>query len=300
MDLYRYDADKDELLRVWTDDPAHNGTARVDGPSLNEGNESVGGAPSAGSERGGSGEWSPGLQISDDGSMVGFTTAEPLSPDDHNTRTDAYLWQAETGRITMLTDGSSKPGNQFQASRFNGMTPSGDSLFVFTSAPLLKQHTSGQNAAYVIRRNGGFPGQALPPGPCTGDACQGSPTTTPAASPVGSVDFSGPGNPPSASVSIAKHKAAFGATAKLRVRVPAAGQVSVSGAKVRKAGRWVARARTVTVNVSLKPKAIKELKKKQKLKVKVRVAFKSRAGGSASKIVTVVFKQPKANKKGDR
>lgn len=86
----------------------------------------------------------------------------------------------------------------------------------------------------------------------------------------------------------------------MRVRVPAAGRISVAGAKVRKITRSVARARIVTVKVALKPRARKLLRKKGKLRVKVRVAFESRAGGSASKTVTVVFKQPKANKKGDR
>jgi hypothetical protein len=298
-ELYRYDAQEDELLRVWTTDTAHNGAARVDGPQVAAVPDSDGNVPSAGMQQ--QTAWNPALQMSDDGSLVGFTTAEPLSPDDHNTRTDAYLWQADTGRIILLTDGTSKPGNRVNGSQFNGMTPSGDSLFVLSASPLLKGHTNGQNAGYVIRKDGGFPDQALPPDPCAGDVCQGPPAPPPPAVPVvGSVDFTGPGNAPSTSVSVAKAKAVVGSAAKIKVTVPESGRLSVSGASVRKAGKSADKAQTVTVTVSLTANGKKTLKKKQRLVVKARVAFRSATGASAATSVTITFKQPKANKKGGR
>jgi hypothetical protein len=295
IDAYRYDADEDELLRVWTADPAHNGASRVDGTVVDG---------SAGSARArqsvGSGARAPRLQVSDDGSLVGFTTKEPLSPDDRNAASDAYLWEAATGRMTMLTDGTSRPANQFIGSQFAGMTPSGDSLFVTSASPLLREHTSGQGAAYVIRKNGGFPEPVAPPEPCAGDSCQGSPAAPPVVPTVGSVGFSGPGNAPSTSVSVSKLKAVVGGAARLRVRVPAAGRISVTGASVRNTRKSAGRARVVTVRVALSAKAKRTLKKRKRLSVRVRVTFESRAGGSASKTVRVVFKQPKAKKKGGR
>jgi hypothetical protein len=298
-DLYRYDAQDDELLRVWADDPAHNGVARVGGTQ-----GSAGSSPgSADNVPGGGMQVISGQSagsLSGDGSLVGFTTTEPLSRDDRNTRSDAYLWQAATGEITMLTDGGSSSGNQFAGSSFAGMTPSGDSMFLVSASPLLKGHTSGQNAAYVIRRDGGFPDRALPPEPCVGDGCQGAAVAPPAVPTVGSVDFSGPGNAPSTSVSVSKLKAVVGSAAKLKVRVPAAGRISVTGASVRKTHKSAGRAQVVVVKVALSAKAKRTLKKRRKLSVKVRVAFESKAGGSASKTVTVVFKQPKANKKDGR
>jgi hypothetical protein len=297
-DLYRYDAQEDEMLRVWTNDPGHNGIARVGGPTMSRPPETADNVPSGGTQR--SAGWWPNLQLSDDGSLVGFTTVEPLSVDDRNASSDGYLWEADTGRITLLTDGTTKPQSQFRGSIFSGMTPSGNSLFVRSATPLLKGHTSGQEAQYVIRRNGGFPEQALPPEPCVGDVCQGSPVAPRVVPKVGSVDFSGPGNAPATSVSVSKLKAVVGGAARLRVRVPAAGRISVSGASVRTANRAAGKARTVTVRVALSAKAKRTLKKRKRLSVKVRVAFESRAGGSASKTVTVVFKQPKAKKKGGR
>jgi hypothetical protein len=299
-DLYRYDAQDDELLRAWTDDPEHNGAARAGGAQLAYLAESMEGAPGGATQR--NAGWTPQLQVSDDGSKVGFTTSEPLSRDDHNSTADAYLWHADTGRMTLLTDGTSVTAGQFTGSQFLGMTPSGDSLFVMSASPLLREHTSGQNASYVIRSGGGFP-DAAPPEPCAGDACQGPPAAAPLVLPgIGSVAFTGPGNVLGVSnaVSVSRLKAVTGWAAKLKVRVPAAGRVSVTGSSVRKAQKSATKAQTVTVQVALSAKARKTLKKKKRIGVKVRVVFQPKAGDPVSKTVTVTFKQPKANKKGGR
>jgi hypothetical protein len=295
IEPYLYDAQDDELLRVWTDDPAHNGPSRVAGARVPSGSTA-----NAGMQSRGSGDWTGGLMVSDDGSMVGFETEEPLSPDDRNTATDAYLWEAATGRMTMLTDGTSRPRNRFAGSGYSGMTPSGSSIFLSSASPFVKEHTSGQSATYVIRSNGGFPEQAPSPAPCVGEGCQGAPVAPPVVPVAGSVGFAGPGNAPSTSVSVAKLKAVVGQAARLRVRVPAAGRISITGSSVRNTKRSAGRARVVTVRVALSRKAKRMLKKRKRLSVRVSVAFQSRAGGSASKTVRVVFKQPKAKKKGGR
>jgi hypothetical protein len=297
-DHYRYDAQADEMMRVWTDDPAHNGVDRVDGPAYSEFPETSEGVPGGGMQM--VSAWGRDLRMSEDGSLVGFTTAAALSRDDHNTRTDAYSWHAETGRITLLTDGTSRPGNRFNGSRYLGMTPSGDSLFVVSASPLLKVHASGQNAVYAVRRDGGFPDEPAPSAPCAGESCRGPAATSPAAPVAGSVHFSGPGNAPSTSVSVSKLKTVVGSVAKVKVKVPEAGRISVTGASVRKASRSAARAQTVTMTVALTARAKRTLKKHRRSSVKVRVAFEAGTGGSASKAVTITFKQPKANKKGGR
>lgn len=201
----------------------------------------------------------------------------------------------------LLTDGTSRPGARLVGSAFMGMTPSGDSLFVRSAHPFVKAHTSGQNAAYVIRRNGGFPEQAQAPEPCAGDACQGSPTAPSAPPAVGSVDPPGGGNAPAAaSLAISKLKAGARGAARLRVKVPAAGRIAVTGPAVRNIRKSVAKARTVTVTVALNRKARRTLKKRKRLTVKVRVVFRPRAGGSVSKVVKLTVKQPNAKKKGGR
>lgn len=298
-DVYRYDAQEDELLRVWTDDPAHNGTARVDGLRASAGSDNDAALQRTQSAYG----------VSDDGSMVGFTSKEPLSPDDHNAEADAYLWEAASGRITLLTTGSSVRGNQFSQSGFQGMTPSGNSMFVTTHAPLLREHTSGQMAAYVIRRGGGFPGRT-PPQMCSGDVCQGVPSPAPAAAVNGSQSFAGVGNVVAsdrtrASLRVKRLRPVRGKIARLRVRVPGAGRIGVAGRLVRRTGRSVSKAGAYSVRISLSARARKALRKRGRVRVRTRVVFRARGGESASRTIKVTFKQPKAKRahgkrKGDR
>jgi hypothetical protein len=300
-DLYRYDSQEDEMLRVWTNDPEHNGPARVGGPIVGSRPELPDNVPSGGMQQ--SAGWSTDLQVSDDGSLVGFSTVEPLSVDDRNAASDGYLWEADTGRITLLTDGTTKPKSQFRGSAFSGMTPSGDSLFVRSATPLLRGHTSGQLAQYVIRRNGGFPEQALPPEPCLGDGCQGRPVAPSAPPVVRSVDPPGGGNVEALgglSISKAKSGALARRAARLRIKLPAAGRVLVAGGLVRNQRKSTGKARTVTVKVALNRKARRKLSRRGKLRVRVRVVFRAKAGGSVSKVVRLTFKQPKAKKKGGR
>lgn len=298
-DVYRYDAQNDELLRVWTNDPAHNGAARTDGTTATIAPGASGSVPSGASQP--VSGWEPLLQISDDGSMVGFTTREPLSPDDHNARPDAYLWQADTGEITMLTDGTSRPGKQFTGSSFKGMTPSGDSMFINSASPLVKAHTSNQEAAYVIRRNGGFPDAPLPPPPCTGEACQDAPTAPVAPLGVGSLEPSGSGNAAALrALSVFKAKRAMRRVATLRIRVPAAGRLVIRGPWVRNTGKSATQAGMVTVRLLPNRNAMRRLARRKTLTVRARVVFLAKTGGSVSKVVRLTFNQPVPRKKGGR
>jgi hypothetical protein len=149
-DLYRYDSQNDELRRIWTTDPAHNGTARIGGPRME-------GIPEEVSLQN---LWSSSRMISDDGRTIAFDTAEPLSPLDANQVNDVYLWRADTGRFTMLTDGRgdavSLASTATALTNYSTMSPSGDSVFFNSDAPLVPSHTSGQSAAFVARRDGGF------------------------------------------------------------------------------------------------------------------------------------------------
>ena len=46
-----------------------------------------------------------------DGSKVYFTSAEPLTPDDHDTSVDLYMWSEETDSLTLLSIGDNGAGN---------------------------------------------------------------------------------------------------------------------------------------------------------------------------------------------
>lgn len=295
-DLYRYDAQNDELRRIWSTDPAHNGSNRTGEPSFTMIDELQGGTQRA---------WSPKRMMSDDGATIAFSTTESLSPWDANQQPDVYMWRADTGRLTMLTDGIASAVSSFNAAvvtGYTGMSASGDSIFFSSYRPLLKGHTSGQAATFVVRRNGGFL-QDPESTPCSGDRCQGS--SAPKAGPValaGSTAFTGPGNavaPVSAAGSVTKKLrvlkagAVRGASAKVRVRAPAKGRIEVSGSGLARASRSVGRAGTYPVAVRLSARSRSALRRTGRVLVRVQVRFAPSKGKSSSARVSVTFKAGK-------
>lgn len=292
-DFYRYDARDDDLRRVWTDDPKHNGTQRVGGTELQVFPESAGGIPGGGMQIGSG--WYTALQISDDGSKVGFTTSEPLGRDDHNDRNDAYLWNADNGRIDLLTDGTSAPGNRLTGSQFSGMTPSGDSLFVSSASPLLREHTSGQIAAYVIRRNGGFPAPPAPRGPCVDDGCQLPRQEPPVlGGSAGSSTFAGPGNlltaPTStATVRVGKVGSVRGSSTRVSVKVSGKGKIQVSGTNLVRTTASASKAGSFRVVAKLSRSGKRVLRQKGRVKTRATVRFAPESGKAVRARVSLTF-----------
>jgi hypothetical protein len=116
--------------------------------------------------------------ISEDGSRVVFTTAEPLSVDATNGLENAYEWHKEPGwpegRVSLISTGhSTEKVNEVL------MSASGRDVFFITSEGLVAGDTDGAPDVYDARLGGGFPEPASAPEPCSGDACQG-PLTNPA------------------------------------------------------------------------------------------------------------------------
>jgi hypothetical protein len=289
-DLYRYDAQTDDLQRIWSNEPAHNGAARTGEAFLEKG---------FGSNADGA-RWRNSTlvrQISEDGSKIGFETEEPLSPDDTNGESDAYLWQVETDRITLLSDGKS-----LGPSRFQMMTPSGESIYFSTASPLVDTHTSGAVAAYVARKGGGFPDISRPPVvPCEGDACQGPEAAAPDvfASPPSATLLGGdnltPSRPPAiGNVRVAKVGTVRGASTRIRVRAPGKGRIALSGAGISRASKAVGKAATYRVPVKLSKRGRATLARDGRLKVQVFVRFVSARGMRSQARVSVTFKAKRA------
>ncbi len=288
-DFFWFDSQADELRRIWSPDPDRNGAQRT-------GSAGIGGVVPSHDTRALARGRATANNITADGSLVGFETVEPLSSDDHNDQKDAYLWEAATGELTMLTSG--RAGTP---SMFVGITPDAGSIQLTTSWPLLPQHRSGSRATYVLRRGGGFPVDvSVPPPPCAGDACQGQPARQSSPAPIGSIAFGGHGNVPlttvRASVGVSKLKAVTGSTARLKVRVPDAGRISVAGSSIRRTIKSAHKAGTYSVKIRLSSKAKRSLKRQKTLKVNTRVSYRANDGRTASKILSVTFKQPKAKR----
>jgi hypothetical protein len=245
----------------------------------------------------------PGHAVSEDGRWVLFDSPDRLVGEDRNNVRDVYLW-----------DRDGAPGGQLQlATRGTGSTPSyaldidpsGRNAAFATRDELVAADTDGAYDIYVARIGGGFSDSPEPS--CGGDGCR--PAAGPPAGPViGSVAFAGRGNasPPagSASVRVSGLKAVVGRVARLRVRVPGAGRVSVAGASIRQAGKSAGKAGTYTVRVALKQGARKKLAKRERLRVAVRVSYRSASGQRVARTVRITFKAPKqpakAGRKGGR
>jgi hypothetical protein len=131
-----------------------------------------------------------GLAVSDDGSRVFFTSAGRLVPE--AVAGDTNVYEFEGGDVYLISDGrdgaTQEDGIEPAVSLF-GADPSGRNVYFTSADALVPEDAESQTVLYDAREEGGFPAPALAPG-CTGDACQGLPSSPPAA----------PGTPASATL----------------------------------------------------------------------------------------------------
>jgi hypothetical protein len=232
--------------------------------------------------------------LSADGSRFFFNTAEALVPRDGNGQIDVYQW--ENGAVSLISTGQgAAPSYLADASL------SGDDVFFVTRERISRADVDDNVDMYDARVNGGRDEDAASGG-CSGDDCQGQSPPPPAAPLVGTAGLAGDGNVPRrvrpvrASVRVVTVKAVTGATATLRVRVPAAGRITVTGSSVRRTRAAAAKAGTYTVRVALSVPARKALARKKKLRAAVRVSYQVKGGGIAAKRIAITFQQPKAKR----
>ncbi len=173
-DVYRYDAETGELDRVSLGEEGYgaNGNASALGASITQGHN------------GGSLQFQFEMDnraISEDGSRIVFTSAEPLSPAASNGLVNAYEWHKEPGesegKVSLVSAGSAEaPVEDVVISR------DGRNVFFVTVQGLVARDTDGAADIYDARLVEGEEVVQSPaePRPCEGDACQG-PLTNPAA-----------------------------------------------------------------------------------------------------------------------
>jgi hypothetical protein len=128
--------------------------------------------------------------ISDDGRFVFFSTAQALVPADSNGRSDAYEYDTDTGRLTLLSSGTGTADNYFLDA-----STSGDDAFILSRDQLTKWDTDQNYDIYDVRVHGGFPEPPAAASPCSGEGCQASPSAPPSFDTPPSSVFAGAGNP---------------------------------------------------------------------------------------------------------
>ena len=168
-DVYRYDADSDELTRASTNvvGVAGNG-AGFDARVLSD-------------------------AVSDDGQKIVFTTAEALSAADGNAEPDVYLWTLD--HVSLISTGSVGGGVASEnGSPFAAIDGSGQDIYFTTRGALTPADGDDLADVYDARIGGGFSFAQTPF--CSGETCQPDPAPAPADEAPSSVQ-PGPGNPPS-------------------------------------------------------------------------------------------------------
>jgi hypothetical protein len=125
----------------------------------------------------------------EDGSLVFFETADPLSAEDINGRVDVYGYDAAAGELGLISG-----GNAAYDSHFSNTSPSGEDVFFKTRQRLLGWDGDELIDIYDARVGGGFP-EPDPPAPPCGLQCQGQPSGTPGDPGAASAAFVGPPSP---------------------------------------------------------------------------------------------------------
>jgi hypothetical protein len=178
-DVYRYDAERGRLDRVSGGEGGYdaNGNRHI----VNEQGEVLGATIQQGNQGGKvRDQYELGNRaISEDGSRIVFTSAEPLSPFASNGLENAYEWhegtgEREEGNVSLISSGSS-----LEPVKTVVISPNGVSVFFDTVDGLVPQDTDGVRDVYDARLGEGFPQPQAERRPCEGDACQG-PLTNPA------------------------------------------------------------------------------------------------------------------------
>jgi hypothetical protein len=243
--------------------------------------------------------------FSEDGDRLFFESYSRLSPADVNGKGDIYEWEADGtgdcsdsdpsfdseagGCVRLISTGQSAAD-----SRLVDASADGSDVFITTEESLVA-HDEGLVDIYDAKIDGGFasPTSATP---CNGDACQGADNSGPTIPTAGTLTFTGPEQAApgkTLKVSASKLKTVVGSTARLKVKLPAAGTVTVTGGSIRKTTKRSRKARQLAIPVKLSAKAKRTLRKHGTLKVKVRVGFKPAAGSRSALRLTLTFKQPK-------
>jgi Tol biopolymer transport system component len=129
--------------------------------------------------------------LSEDGQRFFFHTTEALVPQDTNGRSDLYEYDAQTGKVHLISSGHD-PSESF----FMDASADGSNVFFLTRQRLTGWDTDQSLDLYDARIGGGFPAPPASAPQCEGEACHGSAPESPGSATYGTGFVSGAGNLP--------------------------------------------------------------------------------------------------------
>jgi hypothetical protein len=230
-----------------------------------------------------------GRNLSTDGDRFFFDSPDSLVPQDVNGRMDVYEFDAASGTLHLIS-----PGNGAHDAVFQGSSASGDDVMIGTDQSLLGRDADQMPDVYDARVGGGFAEPPPGPHPCEGEACQGPPSTAPAAGVAGTAGFAGPGNSAHRKShrvrATAPRKPVGLGSAGIVVRTPGAGEIRVGGDGIRPLRRQATHAGAHRLGLELTAAAKRSLRAKGTLRLTVRVAFAPTSGRGSSTSVALTIK----------
>ena len=234
------------------------------------------------------GEVLPKHGISADGSKVFFDSADPLLPADINGKRDVYQWS--NGRLSLITS-----GRDGENSFYMDNSPSGNDVFIGTANDLVGVDNDGVDDTYDVRVGGGFLERVF--NPCAGEGCRSAPSGRPTPVTSATTAFSGAGNrpgdpkprPTGPKVKVGAHRL-VGGSLGLTIRVPRAGQVTVTGSALEATEHTYAKSGKYQLEVPLTGAAKSSLRGGKQLKLKIRLRFSPKSGKPSINNVVLTVK----------
>ncbi len=225
-----------------------------------------------------------GRAISEDGSKVFFYTSDAILPES----TDGLLriYEYSGGQVQMVS-----PQDADADTTLIGTSVSGDDLFFQTIGELTPGKQGKVSAIYDARV-----GAVNPPAPdpgCQGENCRSTPTVRPNPVSPGSATFQA-----TVRVAVSESKPTTGKKTQLRVIVPEAGDVTISGKGLKALKKSVSAPGSVTLTVSLTPGADKRRLRKGVFTTDAQVVFASSSGNGSRDEVSLKFKAANKKKSG--
>jgi hypothetical protein len=139
--------------------------------------------------------------LSDDGQHVFFDTVEALVPEDSNGKWDGYEYDTATGRVHLITTGTSTTDSYFLDA-----SPDAQNVFFVTRQRLSGWDIDDNYDLYDARVGGGVPDPPPPGQSCSGEGCRAPLSAAPGAGVPATQVLNGAGNltPPVVSKPVVK------------------------------------------------------------------------------------------------
>ncbi len=220
---------------------------------------------------------------SDDGSRVFFESYDTVLPKSSGL---AGVYEYEDGEVHLISPPSAK-----ELSHLYGASASGDDVFFQTFGEITPDGQGEIMAIYTARVNAARPPDAPPK--CQGENCRLSPTAPPATPSPGTSTFSA-----SVRVLVSEAPVSRSKTTQVRVIVPEAGDLSISGKGLKTVKRSVDKAGSATVAVTLTPGKDKRRLKKGVFNTRAEVIFTSASGETSRDDTPLKFKAPVGGRGG--